>query len=69
MSKVKSFVVLGDSKNRDLAANVDGVVNAWLEKNPVENVEIAVHADLSVSYGRAFVVVKFENKPKEAAKK
>jgi hypothetical protein len=68
MAQVKSFVVLGDSLRRDLSVNVDATVNTWLKANPkIEEVEVSVDADLSTTYGKAFVVVKYSD-PKPETK-
>lgn len=64
--KLKSFTVVADTKNRDLAALTDQTVNAWASDSKNKKVQI-VSINSSVDFhagglGMAFVTVVYTEK-------
>lgn len=62
--KVKSFTIVADTKNRDLAALSDQTVNAWLTLNKkVQVVDISTSVDFHAGgLGMAFVTLSYTEK-------
>lgn len=66
----KSFAIVPEGRDRNIAASVDQVLNGWLKANPkanVVNLKISAQVNPNLS-GTALVVLQYEEPQAETKK-